>query len=117
MTPQESRRRNLERARPGRAGDASILHHGVPEQVMRLDYAGDDIAWLMDHADRSGSITAATPDRRFHLPAVRFDNRLDQTSFLRADPGDWPPAAVAGLHQALGLAFTELDRLRQRHSR
>ena len=114
VTPQESRRRNRERARPGREGDASILHHGTSEQVMRHDYAGDDIAWLLDHGDRSGCITITAHGRRFHLPTVRFDNRTDHTSFLRDDPGRWPPDAVERLHHMLRDAFDRLHLLRAR---
>jgi hypothetical protein len=108
VTPEESRRRNRERALPGEEG--SILHHGVPERVLRHDYASDDIAWLLDHADCSGHITLATHGRRYQIPTVRFDNRADHTSFLRADPASWPPGRVAALHQRLAAAFRALSR-------
>lgn len=107
-TPTESRRRNRERAHPDEEG--STLHHGVPERVMRHDYARDDIAWLLDHADRSGHITLTAHGRRFQIPAVRFDNRVDRTSFLRDEPAAWPPQLVADLHQRLAAAFALLLR-------
>jgi len=107
-TATESRRRNRERAHPGE--DGSTLHHGVPERVMRHDYAGDDVAWLLDHADRSGHITLAAHGRRYQIPAVRFDNRVDRTSFLRDDPAAWSPQRVADLHQRLTATFTLLLR-------
>ncbi len=108
VTPEESRRRNRERVLPGEEG--SILHHGVPERVLRHDYASDDIAWLLDHADRSGHITLSARGRRHQMPTVRFDNRADHTSFLRADPDTWPPGRVAALHQRLTAAFGSLAR-------
>jgi len=117
VTPQESRRRNQERARPGREGEASILHHRTSEQVMRHDYAGDDIAWLLDHGDRSDCITITAHGRRFHLPTARLDNRADHTSFLRDDPGRWPPDAVERLHRLLHDAFDSLHRLLTRRAR
>lgn len=108
VTPAESRRRNRERSLPGREG--STLHHGVPEGVMLHDYARDDIAWLLDHSDRSGHITLAAHGRRFQIPAVRFDNRSDHTSFLRDDPASWPAAQVEDLHRRLVAAFDLLLR-------
>jgi len=107
-TASESRRRNRERAHPGE--DGSALHHGVPERVMDHDYARDDIAWLLDHADRSGHITLAAHGRRCRIPTARFDNRVDRTSFLRAHPALWPPEQVADLHQRLMTAFGSLPR-------
>jgi hypothetical protein len=109
VTPEESRRRNRERARPGRDGDASILHHGVPKYVMEHDYGCDDIAWLLEDSDRPGTIRVETAGgERFHLPAVRFDNRADRTSFLRADPAGWPEERVAELHSRLSAAMDAL---------
>lgn len=115
VEPAESRRRNQERARPGRGGDASILHHGVPQRVMELDYGTDDIDWLESQARRPRTI----PVRHHDIPFARFDNRVDQTSFLRADPPEWDPAEVATLHadlatslQQLAAAFGDCDSVR-----
>jgi hypothetical protein len=105
VTPQESRRRNEERARPGIEGDASILHHGVPEVVMRGDYGVDDLLWLMERGGGqaveidAGSVT-------YTIPATVFDNRVDQTSFLRADESAWDPDTVSELHAALKESFS-----------
>lgn len=41
-------------------------------------------------------------------PSVVFDNRIDQTSFLRADPADWDPENLVRLHTALARSFAEL---------
>lgn len=110
VTPEESRRRNIERAHPGIEGDASILHHGVPEMVMRGDYGTDDLLWLIEQSDRPGTIRVETATEVFHLPVAVFDNRTDKTSFLRADPETWPPGAVATLHADLQTAFGQLAR-------
>ncbi|MEN8234586.1 MAG: hypothetical protein ABFR89_06640 [Actinomycetota bacterium] len=100
VTPEESRRKNAERAQPGREGDASILFHGVPEEVMFNDYGVDDFVWLVEeHGD--GSIAVGGCDGLCTVPVAVFDNRADRTSFLRADPSDWPADEVAALHGAL----------------
>jgi hypothetical protein len=100
VDPEESRRKNTERAVPGRDGDASILHHGVPEAVMRQEYGVDDLMWLL--AASGGSVvTVAKGDERFALPTGVFDNRTDLTSFLRGRPEDWSQFKVRRLHQEL----------------
>ncbi|MBI5157593.1 MAG: hypothetical protein HZA58_06200 [Acidimicrobiia bacterium] len=106
--PAESRRRNRERAHPGPDGDASILHHGVPEAVMLHDYGMDDLAWLAETSPVPGTIAVDDGDVASLLPLARFDNRVDRTSFLRAEPGAWPRKAVARLHHDLAAAFTAL---------
>lgn len=106
--PAESRRRNRERARPGPAGDASILHHGVPEAVMLQDYGMDDLGWLTENSPVPGTVALGEGDLRSLIPIARFDNRVDRTSFLRADPADWPPDAVAALHRDLAAALGAL---------
>lgn len=108
VTPEESRRKNRERARPG--ADGSILHHGVPEAVMAAEYGIDDMAWLLETSDVPGTVTIAAHDQVFHLPAARFDNRVDRTSFLRDDPSDWPPEDVRLLHDQMREAFASLRR-------
>ncbi len=109
VTPEESRRRNEERARPGRAGDASILHHGVPEAVMLGEYGTDDLPWLIEQAGGS-AVQIGEGDDAIVIPAAAFDNRADHTSFLRADPASWPPEQVEALHAELGAAFDQLAR-------
>jgi hypothetical protein len=106
VTPEESRRKNRERANP--KDPASILHHGVPEFVMRNDYGCDDMDWLETHSDRPGSIRVEAWGRVWYLPIARFDNRRDRTSFLRAEPSTWPSSAVAALHASLSEALHRL---------
>jgi hypothetical protein len=108
VTPDESRRRNLERARPG--GDTSALHHHVPDQILQQEYGCDDFVWLLDQAEQPGTVAVKTAERTFHVPAARFDNRVDHTSFLRTEPETWPPGAVAELHTALSRALGSLKR-------
>jgi hypothetical protein len=107
VTPEESRRRNEDRAKPGIEGDASILHHGVPEVVMRGNYGVDDFLWLMDQGGGS-AIEITTNEGSFTIPAAVFDNRIDHTSFLRADRSEWDPALVDELHAALTDSFAHL---------
>ena len=107
VTPEESRRRNEDRARPGLEGDASILHHGVPDVVMRGDYGVDDFLWLMEQGG-GNAIEVTREDGTFTIPAAVFDNRIDHTSFLRADEDDWDPTLVWDLHAALTGSFTGL---------
>ncbi len=100
VEPEESRRKNVERAVPGLAGDASILHHGVPESVMRGDYGIDDLMWLLAEGGGSFVITERQ-DQRYALPTGVFDNRGDLTSFLRNEPEEWSRFELQQLHQEL----------------
>lgn len=107
VTPEESRRRNRERARPGREGDASILHHGVPEAVMLGDYGSDDLPWLLEQG--GGGVVAVDDGEAVRsIPVAVFDNRSDHTSFLRDDRDRWSPSQVEALHSELVAAFEEL---------
>jgi len=104
VDPGESRRRNRDRALPGKKGDASILHHGVPEEVMVQNYGTDDMAWLETEARIPGTIPIGSID----IPMQRFDNRVDRTSFLRTEPETWPTEAVHLLHHDLSAVLTRL---------
>jgi hypothetical protein len=108
VTPEESRRRNRERAHPVRGGGTSILHHGMPEVVMHEEYGMDDFHWLLERGG-GDTIEVELDDATYVLPAAVFDNRDDHTTFLRADPGDWDEARVAALHAELVMAFADLQ--------
>jgi hypothetical protein len=108
VTPEESRRKNRERADPSDPG--SILHHGVPIAVMLGDYGCDDMEWLIEHSDRPDTVRVETRGRVFHLPVARFDNRVDKTTFVRGDRSQWRPSEVRALHQGLAEALGRLKR-------
>ena len=110
VTPEESRRKNQARTDPDDPG--SILHHGVPLEVMLHDYGCDDMAWLEEHSEKKGTITIAAHGRKYHLPVGRFDNRVDKTSFLRADQKDWRPEDVRAVHDGLRAALDTLATYR-----
>ncbi len=107
VTPEQSRAKNRERARPD--GEGSILHHGVPEKVMHREYGTDDFLWLLDTSDRPGTVGVRAPSGVFHLPAAVFDNRTDHTTFLRGDPAAWPVEQVTALHTELRRALARLS--------
>lgn len=106
--PEESRRRNRERTRPGPEGDASTLHHGVPEAVMAHDYGMDDLGWLLERSPVPGTIAVDAGEETCLLPVAQFDNRTDRTSFLRDEPVNWSVESVAALHRDLSAAFGAL---------
>lgn len=103
VTPEESRRKNRARTDPNDPG--SILHHGVPEEVMYKDYGCDDMTWMVEQAEKPGTVTVRAQGKTYHLPFARFDNRVDKTSFLRNDVKDWKPEEVAAVHAGLKAAF------------
>jgi hypothetical protein len=106
VTPEESRRKNDARADPNDPG--SILHHGVPLEVMLGDYGCDDMGWLIEQSEKPGCIQIEAHGRTYDIPVARFDNRVDKTSFVREDPADWNPADVTALHEGLRKALGEL---------
>jgi len=109
VTPEESRRKNRERTDPNDPG--SILHHGVPMAVMMGDYGCDDMAWLLEHSGRPDSVRVEARGREYLLPVARFDNRVDKTTFVRADREAWKAADVAALHAGLKEALDRLVRV------
>ena len=112
VTPEESRRKNEARAKPGREGDASILHHGVPIAVMLGDYGMDDMEHLVETSDQPGTVRVETRGRTWRLPVARFDNRVDKTSFVREPREAWKPADVQALGGGLKEALASLARAR-----
>lgn len=93
VTPEESRRKNFARANPDDPG--SNLFHGVPINVMMYDYGTDDMVWLMEHSEIKDTITVVKDNgNKYHLPVGVFDNRVDQTSYLREPQENWPAEKV-----------------------
>ena len=101
VTPEDSRRKNLERADPNDPG--SILHHSVPREVMLNDYGTDDVADLVS-ADGS-FMSVRKGAKEYRLPFARFDNRQDRTSFIRGERAQWAKSDVDAIHGELKLAF------------
>lgn len=101
VTPEESRRKNDARTDPNDPG--SILHHGVPMEVMLNDYGCDDIAYLLEQSDKPGTVRVAAHGRTFHIPMARFDNRVDKTSFVRAPKESWCEDDVTCLRDGLAV--------------
>jgi hypothetical protein len=110
VTPEDSRRKNLERTDPDDPG--SILNHGVPSAVMYGDYGCDDMAWLLEQSDRPHTVRIERDGRAFHLPLGRFDNREDLTTFVRDGEDAWKPADVEKLRAGMEAAFADLHAAR-----
>jgi len=106
VTPEESRRKNADRADPNDPG--SILHHGVPEAVMRQEYGCDDMDWLEETSGVRGTVSIEAHGRTWQLPIARFDNRRDKTSFIRADRADWKQPDIDAVHGGLRGALEQL---------
>jgi hypothetical protein len=113
---EESRRKNIERGRPD--GQGSILHHSVPMEVMLGQYGCDDMAWMLERSDRPGTIKVERlvtegdrfATRTYRIPAARFDNRTDLTSFIREPQESWKAEDVAAIHGELKAAFGRMGK-------
>ena len=99
VTPEESRRKNNERANPDDPG--SNLFHGVPMSVMLGDYGVDDMQYLREHSEVENTITVNSLGKTYHLPIGVFDNRVDKTSFLRQDKENWDEASVKDMTESI----------------
>ncbi|MFA6028376.1 MAG: hypothetical protein WC969_00845 [Elusimicrobiota bacterium] len=106
VTPEESRRKNQARTNPNDPG--SILHHGVPIEVMMNDYGCDDMDWLEQNSKAKGAVTVSAGGKEYRVPIARFDNRVDKTSFLRAEQKDWAPADVQAVRDGMKAALDKL---------
>ena len=106
VTPEESRRKNRERAAPNNPG--SILAHGVPMPVMMGDYGCDDMEHLIGASDKPDTVKVQTRGKSFRVPVARFDNRKDKTTFVRGKKDEWRKDDVKALHEGLAEAFGRL---------
>ncbi len=112
VSPEESRRKNADRANPDDPG--SNLFHGVPMAVMLGDYGCDDMMYLCQASERPDTITVPADGVKYYLPIGIFDNRVDKTSFLRADSQNWDKERVAqvtaGIRQATDTMFASRQK-------
>lgn len=112
VSPEESRRKNLQRANPNDPG--SNLFHGVPQAVMLGDYGCDDMMYLVSQSEKQDTVTLTSNGQTYHLPIGIFDNRVDKTSFLRTDANQWPKAEVqkvsAAIRQATDSMFDQYHK-------
>lgn len=108
VTPEESRRKNVARADPNDPG--SILHHGVPHEVMIKEYGCDDIEYLLGQSGRPNTILVSSHGKKYYLPVGRFDNCVDKTTFVREPQKKWDPKDVKALHNGLEQAFEDLSK-------
>ncbi|MBQ6478648.1 MAG: hypothetical protein IJI44_04680 [Erysipelotrichaceae bacterium] len=106
VTPEESRRKNNERANPDDPG--SNLFHGVPMSVMLGDYGVDDMQYLIENSEVKDTVTVKAYGKTYHLPIGVFDNRVDKTSFLRKDKEAWDPQDVAKMTEAVKEATDKM---------
>ena len=112
VTPEESRRKNADRADPNDPG--SNLHHGVPMAVMLGDYGCDDMEYLVQHSEKKNTLTVCAHGKTYHLPIGIFDNRVDKTSFLREAPDKWDPVLVEEVTAAIRTATDTMFENRER---
>ena len=83
---------------------------------MLNDYGCDDMNWLEETSGSPGTVAIEAHGRSFRLPVARFDNRVDKTSFLRADKADWSPRDVSAIHEGLRGALTRLAAYRNQRT-
>lgn len=113
VTPEESRRKNTERAKPTKAASTFLsLNHGVPMAVMMNEYGCDDMAYLLETSGKEDCVKIEAHGKTYFLPVARFDNREDKTTFVRADKSEWKKEDVAALHKGLAEAFQRLAKAR-----
>ena len=73
---------------------------------MMGDYGCDDMEWLILNSGRPDAVKIDTRGRTYYLPVARFDNRVDKTTFVRAETSSWSKENVRALHDGLAESFS-----------
>lgn len=105
VTPEESRRKNMERAVKIVSDDGltSTFSHCVPPNVMEDDYGKDDIGWMNGEDDDRARIY--TRGLVYVIPVGTFHNMPDVTSPLRATPATWTREIVDSVREGMDDAM------------
>jgi len=89
-------------------------------EVMLGQYGTDDMAWLMEQSDKPDTVKVERivevgerfETKVYYLPAARFDNRQDKTSFVRKPQAQWKPEEIKPLHEGLAGALQTIRKVR-----
>ncbi len=106
VTPEESRRKNDERADPDDPG--SILNHGVPMEVMLWEYGCDDMEHLIQTSPVEQHVCIIARGKQYNLKFTRFDNRNDLTTFVRTPRETWKEEDMKAIHEELKVCMARL---------
>ena len=68
------------------------------------EYGCDDMEYLVNTSEQKGTVTVKAHGNTYHVPIGIFDNRVDKTSFLRAEPSAWDAALVEDVTYAIRQA-------------
>jgi hypothetical protein len=92
----------------GPGSDQSTLHHGMPVEVLRYHYGVDDLEHLLRSSGKPDTIEVEAHGKTYLIPATRFDNRDDKTSFMRESKSAWTPEKMKALHGEVAAATQRL---------
>lgn len=106
VTPEESRRKNHERALPDGAGTS--LFHETPIDVMYHEYGVCDMIYLKEHSEKEDTVTVKAHDNTYYVPIGVFDNRVDKTTPFRSAPSEWNQQLVDTVTEAIKEATDKM---------
>lgn len=114
VTAEQAIMKNFERAVVGEEG--SIFSHCVPYTVMATDYGCDDIDQMLEQSKIPGFIEVETMEEGYSrptivqtkIPTVKFDNRIDLTSFVRKPKAEWTEVEINALTAGLLAVYQQL---------
>ena len=92
----------------GRTSERRLRSHLSAGAEVHLERPQWTMSYLLEHSSKEGTVEVVKQSSRFNVPAARFDNRRDLTSFLRDDPQSWPADKLGELSAELKRVCDEL---------